>query len=483
MFGEQVEIEANKLPEITGGFWENLPQQSLPIRCFQFARDAVEKNDIYVYWNFEYREKNNSHSAHLNDVKNRGASAAIVPLNIEIDSELPLLRVEDPTQALKDIALETTRATAATKVLVTGSFGKTGFKTQLYHLIKKQFRTSAMLDSKNVDIPIWRALASIHADAQVAIVEVAVPGRGRGSRRSRWVRPNICVITDVGLEHVGSQGKTIDDIIFNKTKVANGIQQGGNFIIPEKANLTDKIRTHIRELCDTNILVFGESDDCDAQLLSAKFNGFSWDVIARIVDTKIEYSLPLLEDYAPKSSLAVLLTAHLLGAELTSAVREYPTYRQYASSGHFYRMGTDDFSFFLYDQSKRGEMDAFKSTLRLISRLKPKPGGRKIAVLSEFTNLEEADKSLVNVEEFATLVDNANIDILFTVHLFPEHINVLKNKAIWRNHSFAIEDIIPEIVDEIGPEDMIFVRGTLKSNLSLLIEKINEKFATLETYN
>lgn len=60
------------------------------------------------------------------------------------------------------------------------------------------------------------------------------------------------------------------------------------------------------------------------------------DITANIEGMTVAYNLPLLEEYAPKASLAVLLTAFYVGADLHKAVRDYASYQQYSSSGNFY---------------------------------------------------------------------------------------------------------------------------------------------------
>ena len=50
--------------------------------------------------------------------------------------------------------------------------------------------------------------------------------------------------------------------------------------------------------------------------------------------------------------------------------------------------------------------------------MKPERNGRKIAVLSEFTNLDDSDKSIVDVDEFQALFISAGLDVLYTAHFF-----------------------------------------------------------------
>ena len=193
-----------------------------------------------------------------------------------------------------------------------------------------------MLNSANKNLAILRALANIRVADEVAVIEVSVPAADRATTRAGWVKPDICVITDVGFEHMRSHGGSLDNVIANKARVAVGLKTRGIFVIPEKDGVTEKLRHEILSHGDFSFRVFGYGRECDAYIIKEEFDGFSWDITANIEGMTVAYNLPLLEEYAPKASLAVLLTAFYVGADLHKAVRDYASYQQYSSSGNFY---------------------------------------------------------------------------------------------------------------------------------------------------
>lgn len=480
---DNILLTVDELASVTGGYWENLPQEGVDIKSISFNRAELKQGDLYISYNEKDWSVAQNEEPILNDIYAKGAVAIVVRKAADIVPSGPVLRVDNTRDALKKIGKATSKRTHAKKVLVTGSFGKTGFKTQLYHLLKQQITTNAVLNSANQNVPIWKALGGIRSNDVLAIIEVAVAAAGRGRRRSAWVLPDLCVITDIGLEHIKLHGGSLANVIHNKAEVAKGLKQGGVFIIPNRKGITSQLKSAIEQHGNYNILLFGGSDECNAQLLKKEFNNFGWKIKARIEDQVVEYSLPLLEDYAPLSSLSVLLAAYHLGGDLSRCTQEYSSYKQFSSSGNFYEIENKKGKFHLYDQSKRGEMDAFKSTLQLISRIKPKNSGKKIAIFSEFTDLNEADKSIINNDEFRLLFEKSGIDILYTAHYFTEHINVLSDRSIWVEHSFNIEDIIPNIISTINNNDIVFIRGTLKSGLSELVKAIVNGGSIINRYN
>ena len=466
-------LSVQQLADATGGRWENLPQEGLTITSVAFRLSQIVPGCLAITYNMEQWDKRGDTESQQELLFSRGACAVVVREAAPCPGNRPVLRVHDTRKALRDIAITTSLYASAYRVLVTGSVGKTGFKTQLHHLIKDTVRAHAALNSGNMDLPIWANLASMRSADSHAIFEVAVPGPGLGATRALYVRPDLGVITAIGAEHIKQHGGTIADIIANKASVARGLRPGGTMIVPGHTPLLEQLRTEIRKHSpDATILCFGTESHCNAQLIEKQHDGFAWAVTARIGEEVVSYHLPLLEDYAPESSLAVLLAAQVIGADVPEVVRNYADYRQFKTSGKFYRLQRKGKTLFLYDQSLRGELDGFKSTLRLIAQLTPPPGGRKVAVFSEFTNLEEGSVDLIDQHEFSQLIGNAGIDALYTAHFFTEHINVLPDRSIWKDHSMDIATLIEEIIGSLSDNDMLFVRGTLKSNLARLTERL-----------
>ena len=172
--------------------------------------------------------------------------------------------------------------------------------------------------------------------------------------------------------------------------------------------------------------------------------------------------------------LPILLVCDRLNLDLDKVVSRYPSYRHFESSGNYYEVQYKDKTFFLYDQSIRGILAGYKETLKIIANMQPVGKGRKLAVFSEFVDLNESAVDLVDTQEFKGLFEKSNLDALFTINLFSEHINVLHDKSIWLEHRKDIEDITPRILNEIQDKDMLFIRATLKCKANRLVRKILE---------
>jgi len=195
-------------------------------------------------------------------------------------------------------------------------------------------------------------------------------------------------------------------------------------------------------------------------------------VRAEILGERIEYDLPLLERYAPLASVGVLLQAKLLGAEVAACVGEYADYRNFESSGNLYRVPVGRGAVLVYDQTQRGELKGFESTFELMSRLHPQQGGRKIAVLSEFINLEDNPGFQIDIEKMRALMASAGIDLLFTVNEFERYAEAVPAGVDWRKHGKSHEDIRESLLACVQAKDMVFLRGVLASQLGKLTKAL-----------
>lgn len=428
----------------------------------------VEPGDLFVWLNREQRTPEQGCRL-IAEAGRRGAVAALVPPGLVSDVPLPLIEVAQPKRALRALARNAVLRHADQRVLVTGSHGKTGFKTQLHHLLRGQMAVHAHLDSYNLEVPVLRTLAAIPAGTAVAIVEVAVPAADIGAARARLIGPDICVITGIAPEHMKSH-LSLAGLLRNKAGVVTGLRPDGLCLLNADTVHFPDLLAAVRALTDCRVLRFGTAPECEGRLLHAVFRENGWQVGAEILGERIDYVLPLLEDYAPLASVGVLLTAKLLGADLPRCVAAYRDYRHYQSSGNLYRVELAQGSFLVYDQTRRGELLGFESMFELMARL-PCPG-RKIAVVSEFINRADNPDVEVDLDRMRALMEKAGIDLLFTVKDFKEHAAAVPPATAWVAHGRSSDDIRDPLLAAVRPGDMVFLRGVLKAGLAQLVDQL-----------
>lgn len=451
----EVLLSPEEMATVTGGIWENLTPDT-KIERVEYIFHYLTKNDLFVV-----------HHSTCHKIKGAlkyGVSALIIPDDCKVDVPIPVLRVENSYMALRAIALEGSERSRAKRVLVTGSYGKTGFKNHLYTVISDQLNTYAKLTSANHVEATYCNLASLKPEHELLIIEQPVSTKTKTKRRARYVHPDICVITSIGHEHI-ERFHTVDNIIENKTQIANALKKGGKFLIPKDDPYYKQLKRELQKYDHFDLLTFGSSRTCNAQLLYKKYNNFGWDVIAKIEEIVVAYRVPFPEIHEPEASLAVLLSVYHLGGDVRAAAAKFYSCSNFKSSGKIYEVNCHGKHFYLYDQSYRGGIEGYQSFFKSLRDFNPPNGGKKVLLTSEFVDYEDGEMALIDNELFQKLIAESGIESLFTVEKFTEHINVLPDKTIWKNHSLDFNNIKEEVLDSVDENDILCIKGIFESNL------------------
>ncbi len=471
---EKLLLQASQLANITDGYWENL-DSSIIITGVNYLLKNIKQGNLFITFNpKQWNERKYSNEDEIEEAFKNGAVAAIVRSDSNIKSNKPLLRVTDTKIAFRNIATTISNNTKATKVLVTGSFGKTEFKFNLNHIAKDQMKTHAVLSSANKNAGIFKTLSTIKNNDKLVIVEVAVP-YSIGKKRASYVNPDICVITSIGHEHI-ERHKTIEKLVEHKVAVVSALKTNGKVIIPKQSDYYDLIIHNLKKYGNFNILTFGNDASCNAQLLNSTFNNFGWDIKARIENTIINYRINFIESHAPINSLASLLCAYHLGLDIKKSASKFNSCIHYKSSGNLYRLLDDKKQFMMYDQSYRGGIESYIEFFKTIAITQPKGHGKKIVITSEFVDYKDGEMDNIDTKLFQELIKNTNIDIFYSVEKFNKHKNVLDNTTISNIHGSKHEDIEDKILSNISNDDIIFIKGIFESDLPKLSKKIKKLY-------
>lgn len=460
----QIYLSARELATITDGMWENIDNDVI-INEIHETYHYLQPNDMFVVHYDDWYNKTKSNEHKIKGAIKKGISALMLKQNSKFKTSIPTLRVKNTYEALRKIALHTSELSKATRVLITGSYGKTGFKVQLYNIIKEQIKVYTRLNSSNMVVATYCNLASLKKDTELFLIEQPVSTLKKTYRRASYVRPDISVITSIGHEGI-ERFKTIENIIENKLQIAHALREGGKLLLPQDDKYYEEILKEAKKYKHIEILTYGTNRSCNAHVLYKKFSDFGWDVIAKIEDIVVAYRVPFFEEYAVSVSCGVLLCAYHLGLDVHLAADKYYKNENFKSSGLFYEVNYKGKKFYLYDQSNRGGVEGYESFFKTLSYIEPQNEGKKILLTSEFVDYKDGEMNFIDTKKFQKLIQNSGIKTLFSVEKFSEHINVLSNKSIWKNHSIDFGNIKDEILATIQNDDIFCVKGIFNSTLT-----------------
>jgi UDP-N-acetylmuramoyl-tripeptide--D-alanyl-D-alanine ligase len=158
--------------------------------------------------------------AYLQEVQQKGALAAVVSRDYQgVVQGLPLLFVDDPLQALQELARAVLSRSSTRIVAITGSLGKTSTKEFTKILLAKKYCVAASPGNSNsqVGVPLT-ILNHSTGEEEVFVLEMGMTRPGQIARLVQIAPPEVSVLTTVALVHA-CDFDSLEDIAWAKAEI------------------------------------------------------------------------------------------------------------------------------------------------------------------------------------------------------------------------------------------------------------------------
>ncbi len=186
---------------VTKGQWaiEPAPGQRPPIGVAIDTRELHRGQSFVAY----VGEHVDGH-VYLEQAKGLGAAMCIVtdPAKIPDGFGVPVLEVQDPTDAMTALARVWRSLLRGTVVGVTGSNGKTTTTRLIHAVLSRSGETWVSSKSHNNAIGVPMSILNAPVDAEHVIFELGTSSPGEIADRASLVKPDISVMTSIGRAHL-----------------------------------------------------------------------------------------------------------------------------------------------------------------------------------------------------------------------------------------------------------------------------------------
>ena len=291
------------------------------VKSFDVDSRRIESGALFVALKGERTDGHNF----VMDAAVRGAAGAIICFGFNGFHTLPdsfaLLSVADSQKALEALGALWRRKSESAVVAITGSVGKTTARNILCHVLSGRYKTLASPENWNTEIGLPLTLAKLTGDTEVAVVEMAMRGRGQIKLLSNVARPNHAVITNAAKSHLGVLGSP-EEIVKAKLEVVSGLSAKGSLWLnaDDKAFLeflSDKLSgDERRKILDYNgeVRSFSIMDKGDVRVSDVTLSGLLGSTfVLGLPDSRARVDFPLLGKGAVACAAAVAGAAWKLG--------------------------------------------------------------------------------------------------------------------------------------------------------------------------
>ncbi|HOO27085.1 MAG TPA: UDP-N-acetylmuramoyl-tripeptide--D-alanyl-D-alanine ligase [Lachnospiraceae bacterium] len=309
--------------------------------------------------------------------------------------------VQDSFQALKDIAQYYRSVLPVKTVGITGSVGKTSTKEMIASVLSKRFFIWKTAGNFNNEVGVPLTIFGIREEHEIAVLEMGISDFGEMDRLSRIVRPDVCVMTNIGPCHLENL-KSLDGVLKAKSEIFHFMDPDGTVCI----NGDDEKLKTIREVNKKPPVCFGrgmENDVYATDLVSHGLEGTSCTIHTKagVFDVKIPLPGSHMADNA-LAAAAVGLVFSMTPDEIKRGIESVE-----GMSGRSHLIRTENY--LLVDDCYNANPKAMQAAIDLLSQAE----GRKVAILGDMFELgEDSDQLHAKTGRYAAV---HAVDVLLCV--------------------------------------------------------------------
>ena len=244
----------------------------------------------------------------ISQVMEKGALCTLSEKPLDTESDTYIL-VESCEQALKDLAEHYRNALDIKVIGITGSVGKTSTKEMIASVLSQKYNVLKTAGNFNNEIGLPLTIFNIRKEHQVAVLEMGINDFGEMHRLAKMARPDICVITNIGLCHLENLIDR-DGILKAKTEMFDFARPSAKFILNGD---DDKLIT-VKEWEGRNPIYFGLSTELDAyakDIHSLSLKGTACTIC--LEDNSFAVTIPIPGHHMVYNALAGALVGRELG--------------------------------------------------------------------------------------------------------------------------------------------------------------------------
>lgn len=189
-------------------------------------------------------------------------------------------------------------------IAITGSYGKTSTKFAIDSLLKERVRVCTTPGSYNTPMGICKVINNdLESHHQVLILEMGARYPGNIKELCDIARPDISVITNVGLSHLETFG-SVDTVAREKSTLARELKPGGNLILNGD---DERVRAMADLRDDVEIILTGHNGTVRAERVDVGPHGTSFTLVNGNQSHRIE--TPLLGEHNIQNMLLAAAVA------------------------------------------------------------------------------------------------------------------------------------------------------------------------------
>lgn len=454
-------MSLQKIADACGGTYHG-PEESLSreVSCVVIDSRKIQKDGLFI----AIRGARVDGHTFIPQVMEKGALCSVSEQDLG-DVPYPYIKVDSCEQALKDIAEHYRRSLDIKVVGISGSVGKTSTKEMIASVLSQKYNVLKTEGNFNNEIGLPLTVFNLREEHEVAVLEMGISGFGEMTRLARIARPDICVITNIGVAHIENLGSR-DGILRAKTEMFAFMNPDGTIILNGD---DDKLRGFTP---DNGIqpVYFGLDPSCPyhaEQIRNMGLKGTTAEFVTPSERFEAHISIP--GDHMVYNALAGIAAGHALGMTADEIRQGIEQLVPIAGRNHL--IETDRYS--IIDDCYNANPVSMKSSLSVLSGADT----RTVAILGDMFELGNSEKEM-HYETGAFAAD-AGINVLICIGgLSAETARGAREASSGSDmevlHYDTKEDFLNEAGQILHKNDTILVKASHAMDFAKIVEELQK---------
>ncbi|WML39222.1 YheC/YheD family protein [Neobacillus sp. OS1-2] len=354
-------------------------------------------------------------------------------------------------------------------IAITGSAGKTTTKAFVASILAKKWNIFESKDYWNTTEHTKKHAAEINPAHEAIVLEYGMAYPGVITEHCSIIQPNISIVTNIGLAHVGNFGGDISKVAHAKSELIHGMDQNGVLFLNKDDPNSSLLET---QNFKGKIITIGVNSDADYRAYDVKYNDTGMNFKMMLQGQEISLFIPILGEHHVYNALNAIAVADYLGfapleIKLGLLFRKPP--RRLTIYNCRDNITLIDDTVHSHPQGVRAAIDVLSNIGR----------HRKIAIIGQMRELGDLrEEEYRKVGEY---VVDKEIDIFITYGFRTEEMGVhAKVKGFPSNnvYHFTNKDELNQLLGKmIRKDDTILVKGASKTNMFDIVKFLDQTFS------
>ena len=353
-------------------------------------------------------------------------------------------------------------------IAITGSAGKTTTKAFIASILAKRWSIFESKDYWNTTEHTARHAQMIEDSHQAVVLEYGMAYAGVIAQHCEIIQPNISVVTNVGLAHVGNFEGDIKGVAGAKSELIHGMDPQGLLILNQDDSNTSLLT--MGKFAGT-IKTIGIEQQADYQAYDVTYEKEGMSFKVKLQQQELQAFIPILGEHHVYNALNAIAVADQLGFTLAE-IRAGLLFKKPPRRLTLYQCKDDitliDDTVHSHPQGARAAIDVLCSIAK----------NRKIAIIGQMRELGD-----LREEEYRKLgayIQQQGIDVLVTYGFRTEDIcegAIASGMPSHSVHHFINKEKLHLFLKElVGKDDTILVKGASKTNMFETIQFLEQQF-------